>query len=427
MTPRERFLAVLHREHVDRLPFNFGGPRASTFRAWRKQGLSEEQQRSFWSWCGADPWVGFGKLDTRPKPQFEPQVIWERGNQREWIDEWGVRRIDAIRQPTEGFATRRYLEFPVQSLADFEAMKWRYQPTLDRLRPVPGENQGPTLNPDGYRTSVGGTAYHEPAHVERLNHGEAPTTLTVPALYWTARDWAGFEGLSLLCHTDPACVHAMMEHWTEFIIALLDGPLSEVKIDRVILNEDMAYKHAAMLSPAMMREFMLPRYQRLYRFFKEKGVDAVVMDTDGHNGQVVPVFWPTGMDGTSPMEIAANNEPEHFLVDYPGIHLEGGIDKRELRFSKSQARAEIALRYRQAWQYGNYLPTVDHGVPPDVPLRNFLYLVELSRGLAQGEDLETYEPPCEMEQELGEIEELFDPIKAIDEAQAVDEDEERMG
>ena len=52
-------------------------------------------------------------------------------------------------------------------------------------------------------------------------------------------------------------------------------------------------------------------------------------------------------------------------------------------------------------------------MPPDVPVRNFLHLVELVKGFSRGEDLDTYEPPCELEQELGPIEEMFDPLTAV--------------
>ena len=420
MTPRERYRAFVAGERLDRLPYAFGGPRQSTLAAWRRQGLGPEQERRFGSWVGADPWVGFGKLNCQPIPFFDVQILREEGNQREWIDEWGVRRIDAIRQPTAGFATRRYLEFPVKCLADFEAMRFRYDArSPERLIPQPGENDRPTYNPDGYRVHHAGVAHNDPAHMARLNDGDAPTTLTVPGLYWTARDWAGFEGLSLLTALEPACVHAMMEHWTQFIIDLLDEPLSRVRIDQVILNEDMAYKHAAMLSPAMMREFMVPRYRRLYEFFKSKGVRAVIMDSDGHIGQIVPVFHAEAgvIDGVSPVEIASDNDPGDYLEAFPKLLLDGGIDKRELRFEKPQARAEITRRYRQAWRYGRYIPTVDHGVPPDVPLRAVLYLVELGRGLAGGHGPFTFEPECRVERELGPVETMFDPIVAILEAQ----------
>ena len=32
------------------------------------------------------------------------------------------------------------------------------------------------------------------------------------------------------------------------------------------------------------------------------------------------------------------------------------------------------------------------------------------------EDIDTYEPPCLLEKKLGKVEEMFDPLKAINEA-----------
>jgi uroporphyrinogen decarboxylase len=201
-----------------------------------------------------------------------------------------------------------------------------------------------------------------------------------------------------------------------FLMEIYDEPLRRIKVDVFCLSEDMAFKGQAMLSPADMRTFMLPRYRKLYRFFKDRGVQAVTMDSDGYNGQILDVFYPEALDGIVPIEIAAGNDPEVFLRKYPGIFLEGGIDKRELRFTKERVRAEVVRRYRAARRYGGYIPSVDHGVPPDVPLRNFLYMVELLRGLADGADLDACEPPCELEKQLGPIEEMFDPSKAIREA-----------
>ena len=125
---------------------------------------------------------------------------------------------------------------------------------------------------------------------------------------------------------------------------------------------------------------------------------------------------PEGIDAISPIEIAAGNDPEAFLATYPKLYISGGIDKRELRFEYPQARAEVAKRYRTARKHGRYVPSVDHGVPPDILLRTFLYMVELLKGFADGEDLDTYEPPCDLEKQLGPIEEMFDPRKAIEEA-----------
>lgn len=426
MNARERFLAVVNRQPVDRMPYSFGGPRASTFAAWRKQGLSEEQMRNFHSWTGADGGAGLGKMYCGPVPPMEEIVYKEEGNYRWWRDHWGVYRMDAIVQPTDGFVTRRYLNFFVKDWATWEEMKSHFDPHSPE-RTGPGGDGAPLtdLNPNKYRHVGDGPGWQ--ACVEQANSSEYPVCATVPCLYWTLRDMCGFEGLSMMFYDQPKLVHEMMEYWTWFLIEMLREPLSQIKVDHFILNEDMAYKGQSMISPAHMKEFMLPRYRKLYGFMKEHGVEVVDMDSDGYNGQILEAMYRCDdglgkvIDGIQPIEIAAHNDPETILRENPGIYIQGGIDKRELRFSKEQARVEIAKRYKVAREYGGYIPSVDHGVPPDVPLRTFLYMVELMRGFADGEDLDTYEPPCEMEKALGPIEEMFDPHAAIAAAYAMDD------
>lgn len=417
MTSQERFRKIIRHEVPDRMPYLFGAPREATFGAWRKQGLSKEQEESWEEFIGQDPWeISIGKTDFGPIPPFEERVLEERGNIRIWIDSWGVKRMDAINQPTTGFATRRYLEFPVKTPSDFEEMKKRFDPqTPERLKPVRGENLRPSFNPDGYRIIQQTTCWAD--RIEVCNDSDLVVSLSIPGLYWTARDWAGFKGLSIMLYDQPSLVHEMMEYWTRFIMEMLDEPLSCIKVDQVTVSEDMAYKTASMLSPAHMQEFMLPRYQRLNRFFKERSVECVVMDSDGHSSQILEALYPTGIDGVLPLEIAANNDPQTYLRQYPDLFIVGGIDKRELRLSRQQVRTEVARRYRTAREYGGYIPMVDHGVPPDIPLRNFLYMVELIRGFADGEDLDAFDAPRVLEERLGPVEEMFDPLKAMEAAE----------
>ncbi len=413
MTPRQRFYSLLRNQPVDRLPYAFGGPRASTFAAWQQQGLSEEQQNGWSQFVGEDGLNELGKLYCGPVPPVEEIVLEEHENHRIWRDHWGVKRLDAIRQPAAGFVTRSYLDFPVKSSGDFASMKERFNPHSPE-RTGPGGDGAPLteLNPNRYRHAAD-DAVLWPDRIDACNNGELPVHVTVAGLYWTCRDWCGFEGLSMMFHDQPELVHEMMEYWTRFLLELLDEPLSRIQVDRVTLNEDMAFKGQSMISPAHIRQFMLPCYRQLYRFFKDKGVELVVMDTDGYNGQIIPEMYPEVFDGIAPMEIAAGNDPEVYLREHPGIYLDGGIDKRELRLDLAQARAEIVIRYRAARQYGRYIPTVDHGVPPDVPLRTFLYMAELLKGFANGEDLESFEPARELEQLLGPVVEMYNPQKAI--------------
>ena len=394
MTERERLLAIMRGEQPDRMPYAFGWPRESTFNAWRKQGLSQEQQDNWENFIGEERLLLIRLFNSGLIPPFEKKIIKDMGNKRMWIDGTGVKRLDAINQPTAGFATRKYLEFPVKGPADFEDMKRRFDPHS------PERQEGCDWK----------------KRAEEYNHGGKAICVCVGGLYWTVRDWTGFEGLSMMFYDQPNLVHEMMEYWTWFLIESLREPLRHVKVDVFSISEDMAYKTAAMLSPPMMREFMLPRYRRIYNFLKESGVECVIMDSDGHVSKILEEFYPAAIDGLWPLEIAANNDPADYLPKFPGLCFIGGIDKRELRFDKARTRAEVCRRYRTAREFGRYLPFFDHGVPPDVTLRNFLYMAELIKGFANGEDLDTYEPPCELEEQLGPIEEMFDPLKAIDQA-----------
>jgi uroporphyrinogen decarboxylase len=420
MTQRERFVAILRGEEVDRIPYMFGGPRASTFAAWRKQGLSEEQQRRWGSFIGADGGMGFGKFFGGPWPGREEKIVEERDNKRIWRDAWGALRVDAIDQPTEGFATRRYLEYPVKSRADWESLREHFDPhSPERTEPIAEYQVRRSINPDGYRHHpAGGTNWRD--LVERTKTSEVPVRGAFPGPYWAIRDFCGMEGLSMLFYDDPSLVHEMFEYWTWFIMEIFDEPMREMEVDALVLQEDMAYKKQAMMSPPLMREFLLPRYRELYEFFHERGLKALVMDSDGYNNQILDVLYPEAVDGIEPVEIAAGNDPEEMLMRYPGLYMQGGVDKRELAKSRERLRAEVAARYRSAWKHGRYIPCTDHGVPPDIPLRNFLYYAELAKGFCNGEDLDRYEPPCELERELGPIEEMFDHRSAI--ARAYGED-----
>lgn len=66
------------------------------------------------------------------------------------------------------------------------------------------------------------------------------------------------------------------------------------------------------------------------------------------------------------------------------LALMGGIDKRELAKDKKAIEKEVREKIVPMLEEGGYIPTVDHTVPPDVPLGNFLYYLELKRKIAEG-------------------------------------------
>ena len=60
-----------------------------------------------------------------------------------------------------------------------------------------------------------------------------------------------------------------------------------VTLDEIFLAEDICYNHGPLISPDMMREFLLPYYQQLIANVKARQIDRtrhlyVQIDTDGY-------------------------------------------------------------------------------------------------------------------------------------------------
>jgi uroporphyrinogen decarboxylase len=201
----------------------------------------------------------------------------------------------------------------------------------------------------------------------------APVIVSIPFLFWTARDWMGFENLCMAFYDNPALLHEMFEFITDFCIEVLRKAYRYLKIDLIELEEDMAYKGAPMVSPDLFKEFMFPHYRRFIDFAKSNGTDIVMVDCDGYPGGLIPHWLDAGIDAMSPCEIAAGVDILKTRAEYPEFGLLGGIDKRELAKTKIHIYNEVMGKVPAMIEKGGYVPHIDHAVPFDVPLENYTY------------------------------------------------------
>jgi len=394
MTARERYVQTLTFGQPDRIFYDFGNPRKSTLKAWYLQSLPRMPDAGdygcpdeFYEFVGMDRKLTL-PIKTNTFPLFEIRVIEETEKGRVWVDENGIVMHDAgTGLTTPGFRTRTFVSHPVNSRQDWI-----------RLRDERFDPHTPGRYPEDWAEWV-----------DRLRDRKLPVQVTLQGLYWKARDWVGFENLSTMFYDDPTLVHDMMEHTAYFAMALLERALRDVEVDAVFINEDMCYKHHCMISPRMFREFMLPRYKKLVEFFKGHGVPVVIVDSDGYVGDLVPLWIESGIDATFPLEIAAGNDPVAYRKKYgKAIAFIGCIDKREIR-SKERTYREVMSKVPWLVEQGGYLPGFDHAVPPDVPLRSYLYMCELIKAIAEGRPVPGPHEPLAIEEKLGPIERMWSP------------------
>jgi len=176
---------------------------------------------------------------------------------------------------------------------------------------------------------------------------------------------------------DPEFVQEMAEFWREYVAGLIERALRYFTPDYVHISEDMAYKKFSMISPAMVRTFLLPSWQRWGEIIRAAKVPLYLVDSDGFIGELIPIWMEAGVNGCDPIEVAAGNDIVDFRRRFGRkMAYRGGIDKRAMAKGGKVIEDEIA-RVRPVIQSGGYIPGCDHGIPSDVGWKEFLYYVKL--------------------------------------------------
>jgi hypothetical protein len=260
-----------------------------------------------------------------------------------------------------------YMDFPVKTRDDFEQLKQRYVASHQSRYPAQWE----TFLLPGWKKRQ-----------HPLVLGRNCSTL---GFYWRAREWMGTEGVSYAWYDQPDLMHAMMEFIADFTMEVSRPILAKISPDYVFINEDMAMKTGPLLSPRTYRAFIYPHMRRLVDFYKSHGVGYVIVDTDGNSEPLLPQLIEAGVDAIWPMERAADSQDPNFLRGKYGkqLRLWGGVDKRELTRDK-QAIDDHLRTLAPLVEQGGYIPTIDHTVPPDISLENFLYYMQRKLDLISG-------------------------------------------
>jgi len=157
---------------------------------------------------------------------------------------------------------------------------------------------------------------------------------------------------------------------------------------RATFWEDMCYKTGPLISPAMVRKFMMPRYKKITDLLHSYGVDVIFLDSDGNVEQLIPLCLEVGINLIWPFEVAAHNDAVALRKKYgKNLILSGTIDKRALAKGRGAIREEVMSKVPFLLEQGGYFPSVDHLVPPDVTFENYCYYINLMREIAGLEKL----------------------------------------
>lgn len=365
MNVREQFLSVMSFDtSVPTMRWEMGYW-AGALRRWYGEGLARRHgipddladgdgvpgMGTGWSWgqsraydveaaCGLDASMERLPLNLLACPAVAEELVEDHG-------EWLIRRVAGGVLRKE-FRDRRSLPhdvgWPVSTRDDWERFK------AERLQPALA-----------HRLPADWTSY-----VERYKHTQVPLVVGGQGFYSTLRLLMGEVNLLYAYYDDPDLIRTMINDLCDLWITVYDHVLPQVRVDVGQIWEDMSFKNGPIISPAIVRSFMLPAYKRLTACWRDHGVKVVLLDTDGDCWSLIPILLEGGVTGLYPFEVNAGMNVAEVRKAFPRLQIIGGLDKTQVALGPAAIDAELEAKVPFMLQRGGYIPAFDHYVHPDV-------------------------------------------------------------
>ena len=328
--------------------------------AWKEAGFTTERA-DFAKIFNYDPpgshgLGGLGWCEAAFVPEWEEKVLEDRGD-HELVQDCAGRHVLCFKGRRSGFMPE-YVDHPVKDRATWE------RDVLPRLDPASPERWA-------------GLDERMRKAREAAGQGLIISQGLIGG-YMYLRSLIGAEKLFYAFYDMPDVIHDCMKAWLALADAVISRHQQHVTLDELFFAEDICYNHGPLISPDMMREFILPYYEPVIASLRSRQIDRgrklfIQIDTDGFCLPVIPIYREIGMNVMSPFEVASGCDVVKAGREHPDLVITGGIDKRVLAKTKSDIDRMLEYILPAMRKRGGYVPTCDHGVPAEVSLDNYLY------------------------------------------------------
>jgi uroporphyrinogen decarboxylase len=340
MTPRERVLLSIDHQDVDRVPIDYNGSCAALtdnlFRHYKVSSLDELLQALH--------------VDIRRLPPLVYQGE-QRYHHGVKADYWGV---------TEGALNAGDSSNPsplaeITSVDEIEAYPWP--------------------SPDDFH-DVNNIA----SHIDRYE-GYAIHAAVWAGIFHNYIWMCGFENCLVYMHTMPDVAKAILRHITDFWIGYTKKVLEigQGRIDLVDSFNDFGTQISLIMSPAMLREFILPEIERFFRVAKNYGAKGY-LHSCGCVVPVIPELVAIGVDILDPVQVSAKDmTPENLKRSFGKIvTFHGAIDTQHIlpEGSVDDVRREVSRVIQILGQSGGYILAGSQAFEIDIPVANIVAMYD---------------------------------------------------
>lgn len=204
-----------------------------------------------------------------------------------------------------------------------------------------------------------------------------PLGVAAGSMIGRIRDMLTFEGICYAIYDYPDMVEDMVEASCQLVENFLDQVLPHFDFDYASGWEDICFKNGPIVPVDFFEAVIAPRYKRINKKLKARGIDIWFTDCDGDVRPLLPIFLESGINCLFPFEVNGCAHPSELLNQYGrDLRIMGGVDKMELKKGPKAITAYLETLVPLV-ERGGYIPFCDHRCPPDVSPENYLFYLDL--------------------------------------------------
>jgi hypothetical protein len=177
----------------------------------------------------------------------------------------------------------------------------------------------------------------------------------------------GIDECLPMFYEEPEAMHELIDYVTEYELTYAKEWTRHCHPNCLFHHDDWGTQNSSFMSPEMFGEFIVPAYKKIYKFWRDNGVEIIIHHNDSWSANLVPQMIEMGIDVWQGC-IKQNDLPK-LAKEFGGkISFMGGINNGLLDkpdWTPAEVEAEVTAECKKFYEatHGHYIiPCMVHGL-----------------------------------------------------------------